>query len=223
MKSFPLLPLLATGSLAHYYFPNTIVDGVQSDDWEFIRQTQNVPGSEPVEDLDSNLLRCFEASDRPAADVLSVAAGAEIGLKSSNSMGHPGPSLFYMARVPDGEDITTWQPTGDVWFKIDHYGDQGGEYPQFETEMTEIYTTIPSSVPDGNYLLRAEHIGLHVAGAPQFYIACAQLSVSGGGSGNPSPLVSFPGVYTMNDPGLSVNIYVADGPYEYPGPEVWSG
>ncbi|KAM0328544.1 hypothetical protein ACHAQA_004951 [Verticillium albo-atrum] len=223
MKYLALLPLLSSGALAHYFFPNTIVDGVQSGEWEFIRETNNNPGSEPVEDLSSNFLRCFEKPGRAPAAVLPVAAGAKMGFTSSNSMGHPGPSLFYMARVPDGEDITTWEPAGDVWFKIDQHGDLGGEYPAFETEMREIFTTVPAAVPDGDYLLRAEHIGLHAYGTPQFYIACAQVSVTGGGSGTPSPLVAFPGEYSMEDPGLAINIYASSGPYEYPGPEVWSG
>lgn len=49
-------------------------------------------------------------------------------------------------------------------------------------------------------------IGLHVAGAPQFYISCAQIRVTGGGSGNPGK-VSIPGYVSKSDPGLSVNIY----------------
>ena len=32
----------------------------------------------------------------------------------------------------------------------------------------------------------------------QFYIACAQINVTGGGSGTPGPLVAIPGVYTGN-------------------------
>jgi hypothetical protein len=41
----------------------------------------------------------------------------------------------------------------------------------------------------------------------QFYISCAQVAVTGGGSGSPSPLVSFPGAYTGYEPGLLINIY----------------
>ena len=42
------------------------------------------------------------------------------------------------------------------------------------------------------YLVRIEQIGLHVAGAPQFYISCGQINVTNGGGGNP-PKVSIPG------------------------------
>jgi hypothetical protein len=70
--------------------------------------------------------------------------------------------------------------------------------------------TIPKNTPSGEYLLRIEHIALHQAsqaGGAQFYISCAQISVTGGGSGTPGPLVSIPGVYNANDPGIKVNIY----------------
>lgn len=70
--------------------------------------------------------------------------------------------------------------------------------------------TIPSSVPSGDYLFRVEHIGLHsasAAGGAQFYISCGQITVTGGGSGTPGPLVAFPGAYKATDPGLMINIY----------------
>jgi len=72
--------------------------------------------------------------------------------------------------------------------------------------------TIPENVPSGDYLLRIEHIALHGASqvnGAQFYISCAQITVTGGGSGTPSPLVAFPGAYQASDPGIKVNIYVS--------------
>lgn len=175
-----------------------------------------------MEDVSSTLMRCFEKSGRAAAAVQTIAAGTKIGIVSSNSMGHPGPILFYMARVPDGQDVNSWVPSGNVWFKIDQYGNKVGEYPPFTTNMVEFYTTIPAKLKPGNYLLRAEHIGLHIANAPQFYIACAQLKVTGSGTGSPSSLVAFPGAYSKSDAGLTFNIYAENGAYPYPGPAVWS-
>lgn len=241
MKSFALLALTASPALGHCktntpmaaklfsgltklvdFFPNTIVDGVNSDNWEFIRETANNPGSGPIEDVSSSLMACYEKSGRPASAVQTIAAGSSIGFHSSASMGHPGPSLFYMARVPDGEDIDSWSPTGNVWFKIDEYGNVPGVYPPFETEMASISTTIPSSLSSGSYLVRAEHVALHIPGAPQFYIACAQVEVTGGGSATPSDLVSFPGAYSLSDPGLAFDIYAENGEYPYPGPAVFA-
>ena len=49
------------------------------------------------------------------------------------------------------------------------------------------------------YLVRIEHIALHAASTfqgAQFYLSCAQVKVTNGGSGTPGPLVAIPGVYT---------------------------
>ncbi|EEB93302.1 hypothetical protein MPER_08065 [Moniliophthora perniciosa FA553] len=134
------------------------------------------------------------------------------------------------------------------------------------TGLTGITFTIPKNLPDGQYLLRAEHIALHSAssfGGAQFYLGCAQVEVTGGGklllllriipSTNVSfrchrkrnswhgllvanfdqeanyyiligPLVSIPGVYTGNEPGILINIYYPiPTSYTQPGPAVWSG
>lgn len=86
-------------------------------------------------------------------------------------------------------------------------------------------------------LIRAK-IALHSAstfGGAQFYISCAQVNIVNGGNGNPSPLVSIPGVYTgvriasfssfrsplsshdcyKREPGILINIYSL--PANYPG------
>lgn len=83
--------------------------------------------------------------------------------------------------------------------------------------------TIPKCLADGEYLLRAEHIGLHSAsavGGAQLYISCAQISVSGGsGTYAPKNEVAFPGAYPATDPGLVINIYYPiPTSYTPPGP-----
>lgn len=84
-------------------------------------------------------------------------------------------------------------------------------------------TTIPRSLPSGDYLLRIEQIALHNPGAaPQFYISCAQVTITGGGSANPSKF-SIPGHITATDPGITVNIYNNFQSYTFPGPAVFSG
>lgn len=84
---------------------------------------------------------------------------------------------------------------------------------------------IPRCLQNGDYLLRAEHIGLHSAssvGGAQFYISCAQLTVSGGsGTYNPRNIVSFPGAYQATHPGIMINIYYpVPTSYTPPGPDV---
>ena len=69
-------------------------------------------------------------------------------------------------------------------------------------------TTIPASLAPGAYFLRIELLALHQANAPQFYPECAQLIVTGSGTASPpsSYLVSIPGAWTANDPGVNVSI-----------------
>ena len=69
---------------------------------------------------------------------------------------------------------------------------------------------IPRCIANGDYLIRFEQTGLHSASntnGAQLYISCTQLRVTGG-TGSYSPnLLSFPGAYSPNDPGLLINIY----------------
>jgi hypothetical protein len=60
-------------------------------------------------------------------------------------------------------------------------------------------------------------------GGAQFYLSCAQLTVTGGGSATPGPLVAFPGAYAATDPGLLIDIYYpVPTSYTNPGPAVFS-
>lgn len=79
-----------------------------------------------------------------------------------------------------------------------------------EIDAKTVTFTIPAATPSGDYLVRVEHIGLHVAqslGAAQFYLSCGQITITGGGSGTPGPLVAFPGAYSASDPGIQISIY----------------
>ncbi|KAG8869319.1 Esterase/lipase/thioesterase, partial [Tulasnella sp. 332] len=88
--------------------------------------------------------------------------------------------------------------------------------------------TIPASVPNGYYLLRFETIALHSLPA-QFYPECAQIQVVGGGTLAPTAaeLVSFPGAYSQNDPGINLDVYSAAAQtqttYVIPGPPLYAG
>ncbi|KAG8859927.1 hypothetical protein FRB91_005797 [Serendipita sp. 411] len=159
---------------------------------------------------------------------LTVAAGSTATFSVYTSIGHPGPLLWYMAKAPSGT-VNGWDGSGNVWFKIGQTGAtfSGGAMSWPSSGLTSVSIKIPSSLPSGEYLLRVEHIALHGAGSvggSQHYISCAQLKVTGGGSGNPSPLVSFPGAYSPQDPGILINIYwPVPTSYTPPGPSVWQG
>lgn len=111
-----------------------------------------------------------------------------------------------MAQAPS--TASEYDGSGQSWFKIKEIG------PTFEGDsatwdLEETYGgTLPASLPDGEYLLRVEQLAIHNPGAtPQFFISCAQIRISGGGSGEPSPLVEIPGHISADDPGYTANIY----------------
>lgn len=92
---------------------------------------------------------------------------------------------------------------------LDRVAEWGATFNPFsfaDYNLNGLSFKVPSSIPAGGYLVRAEQIGLHVPGAPQFYVSCGQIQVTGGGSAKPST-VSIPGYIQANDPGLTVNIY----------------
>lgn len=67
--------------------------------------------------------------------------------------------------------------------------------------------TLPKNLAPGQYLVRHEIIALHLAnqkGMAEFYPSCQQINVGGNGNGVPSKdqLLSFPGAYSDDDPGI---------------------
>lgn len=96
-------------------------------------------------------------------------------------------------------------------------------YPPISDLLGEYSANIPASLPSGDYLLRIEQIALHNPGSPpQFYISCAQITVTGGGTANPAKF-AIPGHIKATDPGITVNIYNNFKSYTFPGPALFSG
>jgi len=208
----------------HYTFPS--LSGTSN--WADVRQTVNYQSNAGLSDVTSDQIRCYQAVVKGSPSSSTVAAGGSVTFTASPNIFHPGPIQFYMARVPSTASLSTWDGSGDVWFKI--YAEpvikNGNQLSWASLNKGTITANIPKSLPTGDYLLRIEHIALHQASAlngAQFYISCAQVHVTGGGSGSPSPLVSLPGAYSASDPGIHVNIYSTTAAYTPPGPAVWQG
>ena len=89
----------------------------ESADWLAVRKTKttNSRDNGGVSDVNSSDMRCFGGTSGKA--VVTVAAGETLGFVASSGIMHFGPCQFYMARVPDGKDVNTWEPAGNVWFK----------------------------------------------------------------------------------------------------------
>ncbi|KAM0335563.1 hypothetical protein ACHAQA_000611 [Verticillium albo-atrum] len=211
MKAAAAILSLASIASAHYTFRTVEIDGQPTSEWEIIRQTANYQTSGPIEDVTSEELTCYELNPGShGAGVLDVQAGATVSFTSSPAIFHPGPALAYLAKVPTGTSVSDWDAKGAVWFKI--WQDEaiitssGIKWPNLESPTIDF--DLPECLEDGQYLLRVEHIGLHTTLAPQFYLSCAQINVSGGsGSYSPAGLLSFPGAYSASDPGLEANLY----------------
>lgn len=188
-------------AFAHYDFDRLIgPDGTVTGRYEYVRK-QNL-GNGPFYDVSDNDIRCNSGSLDAAADTktLPVKAGYTVGFGINSVLGHEGPLMVYMSKstVPD---ITKYEGEGD-WFKIYELGVK--TYATYQTAATWLATNfkeftfvIPKDIEDGQYLLRAEHMAIHSAGSAegaQFYFECAQIEVTGGSGGKPSPVGKFPGI-----------------------------
>ncbi|CCF32856.1 fungal cellulose binding domain-containing protein [Colletotrichum higginsianum] len=207
---FIIVVSLALYASAHYAFPSVTYNGKTTQDWEVIRKTANFQSSGPVTDVTSSQMTCYQlAPGSQGAKVLDVTAGSTLAYNVRASISHPGPVNFYMAKAPAGTSITNWDGSGRNWFKIYNDGPTVGPgglaWPT--NGKTTINVHIPKCLADGEYFLRVENVALHGASSPggaQLYISCAQLRVSGGTGMYKPNLMSFPGAYSANDPGLVV-------------------
>ncbi|KAG9102779.1 hypothetical protein FRC06_001143 [Ceratobasidium sp. 370] len=230
MKLFTTLAVIAAAAtqvVAHYRWTNLIVNGVKTGDYVNVRQNTNY--NSPVTDVSSTDLTC-NAGGRSggATQTATVAAGSTIGFALDQAIYHIGVLNVYMAKAPS--TAASFDGSGNVWFKVYQISavTDGGSTIKFPTDnISQITFKIPSTIPAGEYLVRVEHIALHSASSypgAQFYISCAQIKVTGGGSKTPSPLVALPGYYTGQEPGIKINVYYPiPTTYVQPGPAVYTG
>ncbi|KAG8833265.1 hypothetical protein FRC17_011040 [Serendipita sp. 399] len=220
MRIFPVIistVAFAQQALAHYRFLG--LNG--SGDFTYIRPWLGNTNA-PVTDVLSTAIRCNTGAALTTG-TLTVAAGSIVTFRVDPAITHPGPLLWYLAKAPSS--VNGWDATGKVWFKFAQTGAGGtGSSLTWPTlGLTTVSARLPPSLRAGEYLLRVEHIGYThtTSNSDEHYISCAQLRVTGGGTGNPGPLVAFPGAYPTGptipwDPPAG---YV----YTPPGPPVWQG
>ena len=104
--------------------------------------------------------------------------------------------------------------SGLQWFKIDEAGLLNGTVAtgywgsgEMVDQGSSWTSTIPAATPNGNYMIRHETLAIHTANQPQFYAECAQLEITGGGSGSPGPTIKLPGGYDPSDPSINIDVY----------------
>ncbi|GJJ13661.1 esterase/lipase/thioesterase [Clathrus columnatus] len=195
----------------------------------------------PITNATDPQLACNDDGTAGALQLTAtVAAGSAITAYWNQVWPHPyGPMLVYLAQCP-GSTCTTVNSNTLEWFKIDESGlINGTVYDGFWgmdfikwiffvyleslkgdglmiAQNSSWTTTIPATVPSGNYLIRFETIALHSLPA-----------ITGGGSLAPTSaeLVTFPGAYSNSDPGLTVDIYSNAAQtmttYPIPGPPLY--
>ncbi|KAK1750874.1 glycoside hydrolase [Echria macrotheca] len=221
MKSISIIAALTLGVAevsGHYIFQQLSVGSQKFAVYEHIRKNTNQ--NSPVLSLSSNDLRCNVGGSSGASTVtVPIKAGDSFTFTADQAVYHQGPISLYMSRAPGSAN--DYDGSGD-WFKIYDWG------PDFSKStvtwpLRSTYTsTIPKCIKDGEYLLRIQSLGIHNPGStPQFYISCAQVNVTGGGSATPSG-VKIPGAFKATDPGYTANIYNNFHSYTIPGPAVFS-
>jgi hypothetical protein len=212
--------ILAHQAAAHYIWTDLTIGGTKGTGAAGgIRPNTNY--NSPITDLSSNNLRCNEGGlSGSGVAVRTIQAGSQFTFHSDVAVYHQGPVTVYLSKASG--DVTSYDGSGD-WFKIAELGPtfNGGSA---SWQLNQQYTfTLPSCVAPGQYLLRIEQLGIHnpwPAGVPQFYVGCAQISVTGG-SGSLSGSVKIPGHVKESDPGYTANIYNPDfKSYTVPGGSV---
>ncbi|KAL0632633.1 hypothetical protein Q9L58_008481 [Maublancomyces gigas] len=206
---------------AHYRFAWLTAGGVKGTEYQNIRKNTNM--NSPVTITTSNDIRCNVGASGTGTVTKSVASGSSVTFTLDTPVYHQGPIIWYLGKAPAGQTAASWDGSGANWVKFKQEG------PTFSNgastwPMTGTYTAnIPTTLPSGDYLLRIEQIAIHNPGSPpQFYISCAQITVTGGGTANPAKF-SIPGHIKDNDPGITVNIYNNFQSYTFPGPALFSG
>lgn len=233
------LPLArAHGGVLSYSIEGTLYEGWAPYNSPTGQTTIQRPWStyNPITDATDPTIAC---NDDGSSGALQLTANAKAGDKITAYWNQVwphaiGPMLTYLAQCP-GSTCTGVDASTLKWFKIDEAGLISGSAADgtwgdglMIDNNSSWTTTIPSSIPNGDYLIRFETIALHSLPA-QFYPECAQLHITGGGNVAPTAaeLVSFPGAYSNSDPGLSLNVYTNEAAamtcYPIPGPPLYSG
>jgi hypothetical protein len=238
-----LVAALTQVASAHYWFDTNVINGQAQTPYRYVRRlTRQTPynpikfSSNPPADIrdgsfvDGPDIVCNQGGQNTGmqSEVLTVTAGSEVRVRLANPpIIHPGPTLVYMSKAPG--DVRRYDGSGD-WFKIfeDSVCRSSGDFTTnawCSWDATTLAATIPRDTPNGEYLVRFEHIGVHRSHVrqPEHYVGCMQVKVTGGGNGSPGPMVRFPGTYRDNQPYATISVYNGHRQFTIPGPPVWRG
>ncbi|SPO01894.1 related to cellulose binding protein CEL1 [Cephalotrichum gorgonifer] len=223
---------------AHYTFSGLLIDDkLVGEEWQYVRRHDR--GYMPTfreEAATSDDFRCNKGAGSGAdTDVYTVKPGDKVGLRqafAADGIRHPGPAQVYLSLAPGS--VKEYDGSGE-WIKVsqDLACKAGLSAKDLQTDgwcvwdENNISFVVPENIPEGEYLVRAEHIALHGAheGRAEFYYACAQVKVMGStGTSLPGDKVLIPGVYGVDDEAINFSIWGGKDTYPYlPGPKVAPG
>jgi hypothetical protein len=100
-------------------FRNTVIQGKKTGDWVNVRKTANYMSMDPVTDVTSKSMACYQLSlGDEGAVTYNITAGDMMGYAAYQVIAHPGPISLWMARAPEGQTANTMTGEGSIWFKI---------------------------------------------------------------------------------------------------------
>ncbi|KAF2181895.1 lytic polysaccharide monooxygenase, partial [Zopfia rhizophila CBS 207.26] len=225
-----LLAASVSTALAHWNYDRLIVNGqIVGEPYQYIRRTNN--SNAPIQNVNSTDMRCNSGGAfGNTTQTYTVQAGDELGFGISETFGHPGPQQVYLSKAPgaaaDYDGSGEWARIYSLTTSNSSVGKDGTVIWATHKAHSFLFR-LPASTPPGEYLLRSEGLALHAAHKKdniQFYIACAQIKVTGaeGGSGSLGPLVKFPGAYMWDTPGVFTPVFWSFlMNYTAPGPALW--
>ncbi|KAF2111495.1 cel1 protein precursor [Lophiotrema nucula] len=232
---FTATALLAAQAAAHGAVTSYVIDGTTYPGYEgFAPATspktiqRQWPDYNPTMTVTDKKVMCNGGTSAQLS--APVKAGGKIKAIWKQWTHQQGPVMVWMYKCAG--DFTACDGSGKKWFKIDQKGMTAPPLSGTAWGTNDIYknlafeSTVPASLAPGNYLIRHELLALHQANTPQFYAECAQVVVSGSGTGQPSGdlLATIPGYAAQSDPGITVDTYMSKADtYTPPGPKVWTG
>lgn len=192
---------------------------------------RHVFSQDPIKGANNRDINCGSGA-QPAALTADANPGSEMTFNWRTASGgkwphNIGPMFTYMASC-GSTTCDKFDAINAKWFKIQESGKRkDGKWEQQDLmDGGAARAQIPDNLAPGNYLVRHEIIALHLAtsmGGAEFYAGCAQVRVSGNEKGVPKnqDLVSLPGAYKDNDPGIfDTTVFDDNAKYVFPGPKV---
>ncbi|KAG9229892.1 glycosyl hydrolase family 61-domain-containing protein [Amylocarpus encephaloides] len=188
------------------YNPDNAPEDQDGMPWQVNRRWNSI---NPIPDPSVLSMACNDPGTAAVASI-PIEAGQDISAIYYFWLHAIGPMVAWLAPCDGSCNSPSFNASAASWFKIGQRGLLSGgvvEGTWFQREFQDwsgapnIWTeTIPKNLKPGEYLIRHEIISLHIPNAPQFYMQCANLRVTGKGNKLPGKkyLGTLPGVWRMD-------------------------